>query len=290
MGEIIDGRLLADKMQARLKEEVEAIVASGGTRPGLVVIQVGANPASSVYVRNKENSAIKVGLHSQVDRLGAETTETELLNLIEEYNNDPKFHGILVQLPLPSHINEDKILDAIHPDKDVDGFHPVNMGNLFVGTPTKIPCTPYGIMKMFEAYNIDLNGKNAVVIGRSNIVGKPIGALMMAENATVTTAHSRTKDLAKVAAQADILVVAIGRAKMVDASFVKEGAVVIDVGMNHDENGKLCGDVDFASVEPKASYITPVPKGVGPMTITMLITQAVETALGRKIDFTGILG
>lgn len=277
MGELINGRLLADKMQAELKEEVRALEKQG-IRPGLVVILVGENPASQTYVKNKELAAERVGIHSRVDRLPETTTEAELLALIEQYNQDPAFHGILVQLPLPKHIDADKVLLAIDPKKDVDGFHPVNMGQLLIGDPLMIPCTPYGIMKMFEEYNIDLEGKNAVVIGRSNIVGKPIAQLMLMANATVTMTHSRTKNLAEVARQADILVVAIGRGHFVTKEFIKPGAVVIDVGMNRSADNKLIGDVKFDEVEPIASYITPVPRGVGPMTITMLLAQTVAAA------------
>lgn len=277
VAQLIDGRALADQLQTELTREVETFKKSGVT-PGLVVLLVGEDPASQTYVRNKERSAEKVGIHSQVDRLSAEITEEELLQKIATYNEDPAFHGILVQLPLPEHIQEEKILAAIAPEKDVDGFHPFNMGKLWMGHPRQLPCTPYGIMKMLEAYQIPISGKKAVVIGRSNIVGKPIAQLLLMENATVTIAHSRTQNLAAVAQEADILVVAIGRAKFVTADFVKPGAVVIDVGMNRDEEGRLCGDVDFAAVEPIAGFITPVPKGVGPMTITMLLTQTVENA------------
>lgn len=277
MGKLINGRELADKMQAELKEEVQEL-AKKGIQPGLVVILVGENPASQTYVKNKDIAAQKIGIYSKIDRQPATISEAELLAIIDSYNKDPKFHGILVQLPLPDHIDEEKVLLAINPEKDVDGFHPMNMGHLFIGKPVMIPCTPYGVMKMFEEYNIDLAGKKAVVIGRSNIVGKPMAQLMMMENATVTIAHSRTKDLPAVAREADILVVAIGRGHFVTKEFVKPGAVVIDVGMNRDENGKLIGDVKFDEVSEIASYITPVPKGVGPMTITMLMYQTVEAA------------
>jgi methylenetetrahydrofolate dehydrogenase (NADP+)/methenyltetrahydrofolate cyclohydrolase len=277
MATLINGKELAEKLQANMAIEVASLKEKGIT-PGLVVLLVGENPASQVYVRNKERSAKKAGMNSVVERYPADLTEEALLAEIKRYNEDPAFHGILVQLPLPKHIDEEKVLLAIDPKKDVDGFHPMNLGKLFVGDPEMIPCTPYGIMKMFEAYDIDLTGKNAVVIGRSNIVGKPMAHLLLDANATVTVTHSKTKDLAKVAKAADILVVAIGRGHFVDDTFVKEGAVVIDVGMNRDENGKLIGDVDFAKVEPLASYITPVPKGVGPMTITMLLQQTIEAA------------
>ena len=281
MSTLINGRELADKMQLEIKKEVEELVKSG-IRPGLVVLLVGENPASQTYVKNKDLAAERIGIHSVVNRLPETITEEELLTIIEKYNQDPEFHGILVQLPLPKHIDEDKVLMAIDPNKDVDGFHPMNLGKLFVGNPVMIPCTPYGIMKMFEAYDISLEGKNAVVIGRSNIVGKPMAHLMMMENATVTIAHSRTKNLPELAREADILVVAIGRGHFVTKEFVKPGAVVIDVGMNRDGTGKLIGDVKFDEVEEIASYITPVPKGVGPMTITMLMYQTVQAAKKSK--------
>lgn len=277
----IDGKKLAADMQAQIATEV-AELAKEGIRPGLVVILVGENPASQVYVRNKERSAEKIGLLSKVDRLPATTSEEDLLAIIASYNQDDRFHGILVQLPLPEHIDEEKVLLAIDAKKDVDGFHPMNLGNLLAGTADMIPCTPYGIMKMFEAYNIDLEGKEAVVIGRSNIVGKPMSLLLLEKNATVTITHSRTKDLASVAKKADILVVAIGRGEFVTKEFVKEGAVVIDVGMNRNAEGNLVGDVKFDEVEPLASYITPVPGGVGPMTITMLMQQTLEAAKKQK--------
>lgn len=276
--QIIDGKALAAKMQAELAEKTARLKEETGLVPGLVVILVGEDSASQVYVRNKERSALAAGFHSQVVRLPEITTEEELLTLIEEYNQAEEWHGILVQLPLPKHIDEEKVLFAISPDKDVDGFHPTNMGKFWSGHPVMIPSTPAGIMEMFKEYKIDLSGKNAVVIGRSNIVGKPMAQLLMDANATVTIAHSRTQDLVAVARQADILVVAIGRAKFVTKEFVKDGAVVIDVGMNRDENGKLCGDVDFEEVSEVASYLTPVPGGVGPMTITMLMEQTFEAA------------
>ncbi|MGX7264537.1 bifunctional methylenetetrahydrofolate dehydrogenase/methenyltetrahydrofolate cyclohydrolase [Enterococcus crotali] len=281
MGELINGRELADKMQAQIKEEVQQLEKKG-IRPGLVVLLVGENQASQTYVKNKDLAAAKIGIRSKIERLPETISEADLLAVIEQYNQDPDYHGILVQLPLPKHIDEEKVLLAVDPKKDVDGFHPMNMGQLFIGESTMIPCTPYGIMKMFEAYDIDLEGKRAVVIGRSNIVGKPMAQLMMMKNATVTIAHSRTVDLPAVAREADILVVAIGRGHFVTKDFVKPGAVVIDVGMNRDENGKLIGDVKFDEVSPIASFITPVPKGVGPMTITMLMYQTVEAAKKQK--------
>ncbi|MDR1567359.1 MAG: bifunctional methylenetetrahydrofolate dehydrogenase/methenyltetrahydrofolate cyclohydrolase [Streptococcaceae bacterium] len=274
---IIDGKGLADIMAESLKEKVKELKNKGIT-PGLVVILVGDDTASQVYVRNKERRATDAGFLSTVERLPSSTSEAALLALIEKYNQDTRYHGILVQLPVPKHINADKVLLAIRPEKDVDGFHPMNVGLLNVGNPLMIPSTPAGIMEMFKAYGVDLAGKEAVVIGRSNIVGKPIAQLMLAENATVTITHSRTQNLAEVARRADILVVAIGRGHFVTKEFVKEGAVVIDVGMNRDENGKLIGDVKFDEVQQVASLITPVPKGVGPMTIAMLMEQTYEGA------------
>ena len=277
MAELINGKELAEKMQAEIAIKVNELKEKD-IHPGLVVLLVGENPASQVYVRNKERSAKTIGIYSKVERYAQTISEADLLAEIEKYNQDPRFHGILVQLPLPEHIDEEKVLLAIDPKKDVDGFHPMNLGRLLAGNPDKIPCTPYGIMKMFEAYDIDLSGKRAVVIGRSNIVGKPMAQLMLMADATVTIAHSKTKQLPELAKEADILVVAIGRGHFVTKEFIKPGAVVIDVGMNRDENGKLIGDVKFDEVEPLASYITPVPKGVGPMTITMLMYQTVMTA------------
>ncbi|HBI1693259.1 TPA: bifunctional methylenetetrahydrofolate dehydrogenase/methenyltetrahydrofolate cyclohydrolase [Enterococcus faecalis] len=281
MSTVINGRELADQMQAEIQKDVEKMTQQG-IQPGLVVLLVGENPASQTYVRNKERAAAKIGILSKVEKLPETISEEELLAEIDKYNQDSRFHGILVQLPLPKHIDEEKILLAIDPKKDVDGFHPMNLGRLFVGKPEMIPCTPYGIMKMFEAYDIDLTGKRAVVIGRSNIVGKPMAQLLLMKNATVTIAHSKTEHLAEVAKEADILVVAIGRGHFVTKEFVKPGAVVIDVGMNRNQEGKLIGDVAFDEVSEIASYITPVPKGVGPMTITMLMYQTVEAVKKQK--------
>lgn len=277
MGILINGKELAEKMQADLTAET-ALLKEQGIVPGLVVLLVGEDKASQTYVRNKELAAARIGIRSKVEHYPESITEEELLSEIDKYNQDPDFHGILVQLPLPKQIDEEKVLLAIPPEKDVDGFHPINLGKLFAGVPDRIPCTPYGIMKMFEAYDIPLEGKNALVIGRSNIVGKPMAHLLLGKNATVTIAHSKTQNLPALARQADILVVAIGRGHFVTKEFVKEGAVVIDVGMNRDEAGKLIGDVKFAEVEPIASYITPVPRGVGPMTITMLMAQTLAAA------------
>lgn len=283
MANIIDGKALAEKLQAKLAEKTAKLKAETGQEPGLVVILVGDNPASQVYVRNKERSALAAGFRSEVVRLPKSTSQEELLALIARYNQDPAWHGILVQLPLPAHIDDEAVLLAIDPDKDVDGFHPTNMGRLWSGHPLMIPSTPAGIMEMFREYKVDLEGKNAVVIGRSNIVGKPMAQLLLSKNATVTLTHSRTHHLAKIAKKADILVVAIGRGHFVTKDFVKEGAVVIDVGMNRDENGKLIGDVKFDEVAEVASLITPVPKGVGPMTITMLMEQTYQ-AFVRSLE------
>lgn len=283
MANIIDGKALAEKLQAKLAEKTAKLKAETGQEPGLVVILVGDNPASQVYVRNKERSALVAGFRSEVVRLPESTSQEELLTLIAKYNQDPAWHGILVQLPLPAHIDDEAVLLAIDPDKDVDGFHPTNMGRLWSGHPLMIPSTPAGIMEMFREYKVDLEGKNAVVIGRSNIVGKPMAQLLLSKNATVTLTHSRTHHLARIAKKADILVVAIGRGHFVTKDFVKEGAVVIDVGMNRDENGKLIGDVKFDEVAEVASLITPVPKGVGPMTITMLMEQTYQ-AFVRSLE------
>lgn len=283
MANIIDGKALAEKLQAKLAEKTAKLKEETGQEPGLVVILVGDNPASQVYVRNKERSALAAGFRSEVVRLPESTSQEELLTLIAKYNQDPAWHGILVQLPLPAHIDDEAVLLAIDPDKDVDGFHPTNMGRLWSGHPLMIPSTPAGIMEMFREYKVDLEGKNAVVIGRSNIVGKPMAQLLLSKNATVTLTHSRTHHLAKIAKKADILVVAIGRGHFVTKEFVKEGAVVIDVGMNRDENGKLIGDVKFDEVAEVASLITPVPKGVGPMTITMLMEQTYQ-AFVRSLE------
>lgn len=279
--ELLNGKELAQKLQQEMTQEVTALKEKG-LQPGLAVILVGEDPASQVYVRNKERAANNIGMYSVVYRLPETTSEADLIAKIEELNHDDKVHGILVQLPLPKHINEDLVLDTIDPAKDVDGFHPMNLGNLFAGKPTMIPCTPAGIMELIKLSGLDLAGKNAVIIGRSNIVGKPMAHLLLQANATVTICHSKTKDLPKVAKQADVLVVAIGRANFVTADFVKEGAVVIDVGINRDENNKLTGDVKFDEVAPLTSYITPVPGGVGPMTITMLMRQTIDAAKRKE--------
>ncbi|CRH23321.1 Bifunctional protein FolD (Includes: Methylenetetrahydrofolate dehydrogenase; Methenyltetrahydrofolate cyclohydrolase) [Carnobacterium maltaromaticum] len=274
---IMDGKGLADEMQVEMFKTVEGLKEKGIT-PGLVVLLVGENPASQTYVKNKEKRAVALGFNSLVKRLPESISEKELVNEIEFYNQNPDFHGILVQLPLPNHIDAETILNTIDPSKDVDGFHPVNMGKLLIGQPDMIPCTPYGIMKLLARYKIDIAGKNAVIIGRSNIVGKPMAQLLLMEHATVTIAHSKTANLAELAKTADILVVAIGRGHFVTKEFIKPGAVVIDVGMNRDQNGKLIGDVASDEVAEVAGYLTPVPKGVGPMTITMLLYQTIKNA------------
>ncbi|KXT79244.1 bifunctional methylenetetrahydrofolate dehydrogenase/methenyltetrahydrofolate cyclohydrolase [Streptococcus sp. DD13] len=276
---LMDGKHLSQKKQTQLKEQIAQMKAETGCVPGLVVILVGENPASQVYVRNKERAANLVGIHSETIRLEETVSEAVILELIESYNQNDQFHGILVQLPLPDHIDERRILHAIRPEKDVDSFHPTNMGYLWSGQRVMVPCTPAGIMELLSEYNIPIAGKNAVVIGRSNIVGKPMAQLLLEEDATVTLTHSRTENLASVARKADILVVAIGQSQFVTADFVKEGAVVIDVGVNRGQDGKLVGDVDFQAVKERAGYLTPVPGGVGPMTITMLMEQTYQAAL-----------
>lgn len=283
MAVVIDGKKLSEKIRGGLKEKVNVYKEKYGKVPGIAVILVGNDPASTVYVNMKEKSCLEAGYKSVVERIPETSTTEELLNLVNKYNNDDSIHGILVQLPLPKHIDEKRILFSIDPAKDVDGFHPFNVGLMHIGEDTLYPCTPYGVMKMFEEYNIDLTGKNAVVLGRSNIVGKPMGSLLLKANATVTICHSKTKDLPNVCKSADILIAAIGKANFVTKEFVKDGAVVIDVGINR-VDGKLVGDVKFDEVEKVASYITPVPGGVGPMTITMLMyntMKAFEKTLNR---------
>lgn len=276
MSVVIDGKVLSAKLRKSIKESVDNYKKSHNRVPGLAVILIGEDSASNIYVSMKEKGCIAAGFKSVVDRIPADTTTEKLLEMIESYNNDDTINGILVQLPLPEHIDENEILYAINPEKDVDGFHPFNVGLLNIGEDTMYSCTPYGIMKMFEEHNIDLKGKNAVIIGRSNIVGKPMAAMLLKESATVTICHSKTKDIASICKKADIIVAAVGRAEMVNADYVKEGAVVIDVGMNRKADGKLCGDVDFNSVKDIVSFITPVPGGVGPMTITMLMTNTLR--------------
>ena len=281
MTQILDGKALAGKIREELKHEVQQLSKSGVT-PSLTVILVGEDPASQVYVRNKERAATEVGIHSNVIRLSEETTHEELLEYVNTLNHDASVHGILVQLPLPKHIDTDAVLEAIVPDKDVDGFHPVNLGKLLQKDESIVPCTLQGIMEFFKEYNIYLVGKEMVIIGQSTIVGRPMALLGLNHGATVTVCHSRTKDLAKVAKRADILISAVGKAGLVTKDFVKEGAVVIDVGINRNEEGKLCGDVLFEEVAPLTSAITPVPGGVGPMTIAMLLAQTVKNAKSKK--------
>ena len=266
----IDGKEVAAQVTENVKKRVEVLKEKGIT-PGLAVVLVGNNSASQTYVNNKTKTCERLGMYSVMVTLDENVSEDELLQNVAALNNDEKIHGILVQLPLPKHINEDRVISAISPLKDVDGFHPENVGKMMIGQQTFIPCTPFGVMKLLEYSDIDVAGKHAVIIGRSNIVGKPMGQLLLQKDATVTYCHSKTKDLRAMTKQADILVVALGRAKMIDASYIKDGAVVIDVGINRDENNKLCGDVDFESAKEVASKITPVPGGVGPMTIAMLM-------------------
>ncbi len=283
MAEIIDGKKVSEHIRAQIADGVEKLKSETGVTPGLAAVLVGDDPASEIYVRNKRKACANAGMYSEEHKLPAETTEQELLTLVENLNNDPNIHGILVQLPLPDHINETKILRAVTPLKDVDGFHPYNVGLLVEGNPRFISCTPHGIIKMLEFYDIDITGKQAVIVGRSNIVGKPVSMLLLHRHATVTICHSRTKPLDEVTHRADILVAAIGRANFITADMVKEGAVVIDVGINRNEEGKLTGDVDFEAVSQKASYITPVPGGVGPMTISMLLWNTLESAKGVDV-------
>ena len=266
----IDGKEVAAQVTENVKKRVEVLKEKGLT-PGLAVVLVGNNSASQTYVNNKTKTCERLGMYSVMVTLDENMSEEELLQNVAALNNDEKIHGILVQLPLPKHINEDRVISAISPLKDVDGFHPENVGKMMIGQQTFIPCTPFGVMKLLEYSDVDVAGKHAVIIGRSNIVGKPMGQLLLQKDATVTYCHSKTKDLRAMTKQADILVVALGRAKMIDASYIKDGAVVIDVGINRDENNKLCGDVDFESAKEVASKITPVPGGVGPMTIAMLM-------------------
>ena len=277
MAQIIDGKKISQEIKDELREKV-ATYKEQGISISLAVIQVGNDPASSVYVNNKKKACAYIGVESVAYELPEETTQEELLKLVERLNQDDQINGILVQLPLPKHIDEDKIIKAIAPAKDVDGFHPQSVGALSIGQPGFVSCTPAGIIQLLKRSGIAIAGKECVVIGRSNIVGKPMALLLLRENGTVTVAHSRTKDLKSVTKRADILVVAVGKPKMIDASYVKEGAVVIDVGIHRNENNKLCGDVDYDSVYPIASAITPVPGGVGPMTIAMLMHNCVEAA------------
>jgi methylenetetrahydrofolate dehydrogenase (NADP+) / methenyltetrahydrofolate cyclohydrolase len=274
---IIDGKQIAKKKHEEISREVEKLKIEN-IIPGLVVILVGNNPASRTYVKSKEKTCTNLGMNSILIELPDTVSEVELLAKIEELNLDSSIHGILIQLPLPKHINEKKVIETIVPEKDVDGFHPINIGRMMTGQDAFLPCTPYGIMVMLEEMNIPIEGKHVVVVGRSNIVGKPSGQLFLNENATVTYCHSKTRDLKAITTQADILVAAVGRVNFITAEHVKEGAVVIDVGINRNYEGKLCGDVQFQEVKEKAGYITPVPGGVGPMTITMLMYNTLKSA------------
>ncbi len=274
---LIDGNALSRQLRTQVSERVAALKARGVT-PGLAVVLVGDNPASQVYVRNKVKACEDTGMHSVLEKYDADMSEADLLARVDALNNDPTIHGILVQLPLPAHIDAHKVIEAISPAKDVDGFHVASAGALMVGQPGFWPCTPYGCMKMLESINYDLRGKHAVVIGRSNIVGKPMAMMLLQKDATVTVCHSRTPDLKAQTLQADVIVAAVGKRNVLTADMVKPGAVVLDVGMNRNEEGKLCGDVDFDGVKGVAGYITPVPGGVGPMTITMLMVNTLESA------------
>lgn len=278
MAKIIDGKLISAQIREEIAENVKKFNAETGKLPGLAVIIVGEDPASQVYVRNKKKACEQVGFYSRVYEMPGDTTQAELNALVEELNSDEAIHGILVQLPLPKHLNEEEVLLKIDPKKDVDAFHPYNVGRITIGNPKFLPCTPAGVMQLLYRSGIEISGKECVVVGRSNIVGKPMALLLLAANGTVTVCHSRTRDLKEVCRRADILVAAIGKADFFTADMVKEGAVVIDVGMNRRADGKLTGDVDFESVAPVASYITPVPGGVGPMTITMLLQNTLTAA------------
>lgn len=273
----IDGKAVAAKIRAQVAQDVEALK-SRGICPGMAVVLVGDDPASKIYVNNKKKACAETGIYSEEHLLPAETTQEELLALIEKLNADEKIHGILVQSPLPKHLDEKLVVEHIDPRKDVDAFHAYNVGRIMIGDFTFLPCTPAGVIELIRSTGVPIEGKNCVVVGRSNIVGKPMAMLLLHNNGTVTICHSRTKNLAEICRGADILVAAVGKPKFITADMVKPGAVVIDVGMDRDENGKLCGDVDFDAVEPIASYITPVPGGVGPMTIAMLMKNAVRAA------------
>ncbi len=277
MAKIIDGKAIAAKIRTEITEGVAALKERGVT-PGLAVVLVGDDPASRVYVSMKEKACAEAGIFSDEYKLPAETSEAELLGLVAKLNNDPAIHGILVQLPLPPQIDTDKVLEAISPEKDADGFHPYNVGRLSVGKPLFQPCTPYGVMVMLKEEGVELAGKEVVVIGRSNIVGKPVAMMCLAQSATVTVCHSKTRNLADVVRRADVVIAAVGRPEMVKGDWIKEGAVVIDVGVNRVGEKKLVGDVDFAAASQRAAAITPVPGGVGPMTITMLLYNTLESA------------
>ena len=276
--QLIDGKALAQEIRQEIAKDIEVLLGQTGVRPGLAVVLVGDDPASAVYVRNKKKACDNAGLYVDDHALPATTTQEELLKLINQLNNDPKIHGILVQLPLPSQINSQTVLNAVSPDKDADGFHPYNIGRLVAGAPVFIPCTPKGVIRMIEAVGQSIKGKRAVVLGRSNIVGKPVAMLLMHQHATVTICHSRTIDLPEMCKEADILVAALGKAQFVKSDMVKPGAVVIDVGINRLDDGRLVGDVDFETVKEVAGWLSPVPGGVGPMTIAMLLANTLEGA------------
>ncbi len=276
--QIIDGKVLALSIRERISREVADLHARSGVRPGLAAILVGEDPASQVYVKNKQKACDAAGIYVDAHRLPATTTQAELLALIDKVNTDPKIHGILVQLPLPPHIDSKVILDAVSPQKDADGFHPYNMGQLVVGQAAFVPCTPKGVLHMIDSTGVQLEGKRAVVVGRSNIVGKPVALLLMHRNATVTVCHSKTRDLPSVCREADVLVVAIGKAKFLTSDMVREGALVVDVGVNRLPDGSLTGDVDFGPVSERAAWISPVPGGVGPMTVAMLMENTLASA------------
>lgn len=277
--QVINGKELATIFRKGFKQEVDALKEKGVT-PQITVVLIGNDPASQSYVRGKEKAAKEVGIESQIIYLEETTTQDELLKVVEELNENDTVHGILVQLPLPTHFDDQKVIEAINPLKDVDGFHPINIGRMIVGQDAFLPCTPFGIVMMLKSRKIQIEGQHVVVIGRSNIVGKPMGQLLLNENATVTYCHSKTKDLKTMTNMADILIVAVGKEHVIDATYVKEGATVIDVGVNRTEEGSLTGDVDFDDVKEKAAYITPVPQGVGPMTITMLLGNTIKAAKG----------
>lgn len=278
MAKLINGKEIAASVREDIRLEALKLKAGTGVTPGLAVILVGDDPASKIYVGNKKKACLEVGFNSFEHILPAETTQEELIMLIQKLNADNSVHGILCQLPLPKHIDERAVINAISPTKDVDAFHPVHVGKIMIGDYNFLPCTPAGVMELIHSTGVSVSGKKCTVVGRSNIVGKPMAMLLLHENGTVTVCHSRTKDLAAECREADILVAAVGKAKLITADMIKEGAVVIDVGVNRDENGKLCGDVDFAEVEKKAGYITPVPGGVGPMTIAMLMKNTLTAA------------
>ncbi|QQR80275.1 MAG: bifunctional methylenetetrahydrofolate dehydrogenase/methenyltetrahydrofolate cyclohydrolase FolD [Deltaproteobacteria bacterium] len=276
--QIIDGKLLALEIEGHIAKEVEEFKTKIGFAPGLAVVRVGNDEASKVYVRNKELACKRVGFHSEHHHVPETISENDLLKIIQALNKDSKIHGILVQLPLPKHISESKVIDTIIPEKDADGFHPMNMGNLLIGKPGTLPCTPYGVIKMLESTGVSLEGKDAVVVGRSNIVGKPAALLLLQKSMTVTIAHSKTKNLAEVVGRSDVVIAAVGKAKMISGEWIKPGAIVIDVGINRLPDGKLSGDVDFEEAKKRAAFITPVPGGVGPMTIAMLLQNTLECA------------